>query len=234
MDDVEILATQVGPRGEVRLQRRTRGQEPPIEELIVNGVFAMDSSDPFSERALGAIALSVARGDGPIRVLVGGLGLGYTVREIIESADQETIDVSVDVVEIEGALIAWARAGVTATLGRVAADPRVRLYPADIGSVLVGRRQGPVGPWDAILLDVDNGPDFLIHGSNADLYAETGLRAAYARLAPGGIIAVWCQGPSDALLEVLSRIDPHPRENSFEVRRGERLFEYVIYVVTRL
>ena len=233
MNEVETLAAQLGPRGEVRLRRRTPADGVPVEELIVNGVFAMDSTETFSERALGDIALAPTHRDGLVRVLVGGLGLGYTVLQILEAADRQSLEVVVDVVEIEPSLVDWALAGLTTTWARIAGDERVRLHAADIGDVLGGRRRDPVGPWDAILLDVDNGPDFLIHGDNAALYAETGLRAAYAHLADGGTVAVWCQGRSEQLLELLSRIDPSPRENRYAVTRGERQFEYVIYTISR-
>jgi spermidine synthase len=233
LPDLQTLARHVGAHGEVVLRRRTDGLTS-VDELIVNGTFAMDSTETLSERALGEIAVgAVGRLERPARLLVGGLGLGYTVRELLDTADIDRLEVVVDVVEIERSLIDWAREGVTATLARVAADPRVRLHAADIGAVLAGRGEGPVGPWDAIVLDVDNGPDFLIHEVNADLYAAAGLRAAYAQLARAGTLAIWCQGPSPDLLDALRRLDPEARENRYSVARGERRVEYVIYTARR-
>ena len=92
---------------------------------------------------------------------------------------------------------------------------------------------GPTGPWDAILLDVDNGPDFLIHAGNAGLYARETLLAGWARLAPGGVLAVWCQGPAPGLLATMRTIAPSAREHRFAVRRGERAFSYVVCALTR-
>ncbi len=233
MEILETLGRYAGPRGEVVLRRRT-GSGPVVDELIVNGTFAMDSSEIDSERELGEMALdNAAAGSGVRRMLIGGLGLGFTVREILDGADDAMIDVELDVVEIEECLIGWAREGITPTLGRVAADPRVRLYAADVRSALAGLEPGPLGPWDAIVLDVDNGPDFLIHDVNAALYTEVSLSAAYQRLAPGGTLAIWCQGPSPGLLTSLRRCAPNARESTFVVRRGERRFAYVIYAVTR-
>ena len=90
-----------------------------------------------------------------------------------------------------------------------------------------------VGPWDAIVLDVDNGPDFLIHPHNRALYTEQSLRAAYGQLAPCGPLAIWCQGPAPALLAVLEDIGSSVEEHIIDVSRGERSFAYAIYTVSR-
>lgn len=134
-------------------------------------------------------------------------------------------------VEIEEALVGWAREGLTPQWDRVARDPRVRLWIADVRSVLSRPEVPPRGPWDAILLDVDNGPDFLIHAENAGLYEGETLAAAYGRLAPGGILAIWCQGPHAALFARLRELDPGARELVHEVRRGRHLISYAIYTV---
>lgn len=222
METLHTVGRHEGPRGEVALRRRT-GVTPEIEELIVNGVFAMDSAETFTEQQLAELALSGQRCSS---VLVGGLGLGYTAAALLAGGVDR-----LDVVEIEGCLVEWAYARLTPTLAAVAADPRVRLHTADISAVLAGRG-GPTGPWDAIVLDVDNGPDFLIHDANAALYAAPSLAAAYARLTPGGTLAIWCQGPAPELLAALRRIsgtaDSHPYRR---VRQGREL-AYVIYTVT--
>ncbi len=230
MDDLAQLGRHLGPRGEVVLQRRTSAAGS-VEELIVNGVFAMDSVDTSTERRLADFATRSV----PRRVLVGGLGLGYTAAEIL-IADPPTGPGSMDrldVVEIEECLIDWARAGLTPTLAAVAADPRVHLHAADVRAVLAGLSNGPQGPWDAIVLDVDNGPDFLIHAANDALYSTASLQTAYAQLAPGGTLAIWCQGPTAELLSTLRRISGQARENHFTVHRGGRDLGYVIYSLTR-
>ena len=243
MDDLEELGRHVGPRGEVVLRRRTTSVGDPVEELIVNGAFAMDSAETETERRLGALARQGRGG----RILVGGLGLGYTAAEILTgpstssgsgptssgSGPTGSGDVErVDVVEIEEVLIDWAYAGLTPTLAAVAGDPLVRLHAGDIRQVLTSA-QPPSGPWDAIVLDVDNGPEFLIHAGNDALYAESTLRAAYGQLAPGGSMAIWCEGVTPDLLATLDRIGPDPREHRYPVRRGERRFTYAIYELIR-
>ena len=213
METVETLGRHNGAHGEVVLRRRF-GFGPAVEELIVNGAFAMDSSETTTERILGELVVESATSTtSRPRLLVGGLGLGYTVSEILAVADSVGVEMEIDVVEIEECLIDWARAGVTTTLAAAAADPRVCLHAADIRSILTGLpgggsrsgeaelSTGPFGPWDGIVLDVDNGPDFLIHGTNRALYTESGLQAAYKQLTVGGILAIWCQGRWAPLLE---------------------------------
>ncbi|HMI35795.1 MAG TPA: hypothetical protein VK499_16970 [Propionibacteriaceae bacterium] len=223
METIQTIARHAGPRGEVVLRRRL-GAGTPVEELIINGAFAMDSSEGSSERLLGELALPSGRAR---RVLVAGLGLGYTVAAI----SAKDVDV-IDVVEIEQCLIAWADQGLTAILAAVSSDPRVRLHAADVRRVLAGLSDELAGPWDAIVLDVDNGPDFLIHEGNRVLYAEAGLRAAYSRLTPAGTLAIWCQSAAPDLRAILERIAPSAREHIVEVTRGERSFQYAIYTVS--
>jgi spermidine synthase len=218
VSETQVLGREAGPSGEVVLRRRGVGEDAVVE-LIVNGVFAMDSTDPSSERALGELPLPTAGA----RVLLGGLGLGYTALAVLDRAPAR-----LDVVELEPALLRWARAHLTAPLGRVADDPRVRLHAADVAEVIA---RPDAGPWDAILLDVDNGPDFLIHEHNAGLYGSAGLRGAHDRLTPGGILAIWCQGPAPELLDRLRAIDPDAGEQQHRHRRGRREWSYVIYTV---
>jgi spermidine synthase len=230
METIETIARHNGPRGEVVLRRRL-DEARDVEELIINGVFAMDSSETSTEYLLGELAIpsGLAIRSGRVRrVLVGGLGLGFTVSAI----SAQEID-EIDVVEIERCLIDWARQGVTARLAAVASDPRIRLHAGDVRLVFQGRCDALVGPWDAIVLDVDNGPDFLIHGQNRALYTGGVLRAAYAQLTAGGTLAIWCQSAAPLLRAALERIAPSTRAHVIEVSRGQRRFRYVIYTVSR-
>ena len=203
------------------LRRRGTGDDA-VDELIVNGAFAMDSVETGSEQALAALAWPGAT------VLVGGLGLGYTVTALLDGQVG-----SVDVVEIEDALVDWAYDGVTPQLGLVTRDPRVRLWVADVRTVLTepSARAEPTGPWDVILLDVDNGPDFLIHADNAALYGAQALRSAYRRLTPGGVMAIWCQGAHAGLWAEMQELSPTAREERHVVQRGRHRIAYVIYTV---
>lgn len=212
MDAPVTLARADTPHGEVAL--RARGD---VVELIVNGVFAMDSAETASELALADAAPAG-------RVLVGGLGLGYTAARLLDRGAA-----SLDVVELAAPLLAWARAGVTDQLGRVAGDPRARLHHGDIAEFV----REHTGPWDAVLLDVDNGPSFLIHDHNALVYDAATLATFWARLAPGGVLLVWCEERSPGLHATLRALDAAASEILVPVTREERAFEYALYRAAR-
>lgn len=182
-----------------------------VDELIVNGVFAMDSTEVSSELALADAALPAAR------VLVGGLGLGYTAARLLDGGAE-----LVRVVELSAGLVDAARRGATAQLGRLAADPRVELVTGDIADAIEGS-------WDAILLDVDNGPTFLIHDHNARLYRAEFLRRCLAALAPSGRLVVWCEAASADLATTLGELAGSVETIVVPVTRGQRHFDYVLY-----
>jgi spermidine synthase len=205
--------------------RRRIDEGRSVEELIINGAFAMDSSETSTERLLAELALTRPHAK---RVLIGGLGLGYTVAAVAT----RQVD-RIDVVEIERCLIDWAYQGATSTLATVAGDPRVRLYAADVRLALEGTYAEPAGPWDAIVLDIDNGPDFLIHEENRELYTAASLHAAYSQLTAGGTLAIWCQQPAPALLALLQGIAPSAQQQVIATSRGERNFPYTIYTISR-
>lgn len=191
-----------------------------VDELIVNGVFAMDSTEVSSELAL---ADAVA---GAHRVLVGGLGLGYTAARLLDGGAAR-----VRVVELSAALVDAARAGATSQLGRLAADPRVDLVTGDIADAVAGAAPGR---WDAILLDVDNGPTFLIHDRNAPLYRAGFLRRCLAALAPSGKLVVWCETASPELESALTEAAGNVETITVAVTRGERNFDYVLYLTKKI
>jgi spermidine synthase len=222
MDELVTLARDIGSRGEVVLRRRGRGDHA-VDELIVNGAFAMDSAETSSERRLARLAYEL----GPVggRMLVGGLGLGYTALEALEASVGR-----LEVVELEGLLVRWARQGLTPALSRVATDPRVNLVVGDVAEVLARSAEGS---FDAVALDVDNGPDFLIHAENASLYTPEFLSLAFSRLAPGGRLAIWCQGPAPELLRSLTTIASTAYQHLYNVQRGRRRFSYAIYTLDR-
>lgn len=216
------LARAETPHGEVALRRRG-----DVLELIVDGVFAMDSVDTTSELALAEATPPDAR-----RVLVGGLGLGFTAAHLLDIADRRESALPrlerVDVVELASPLLEWARSGVTEQLGRVAADPRVRLHADDVADFLAATDD----VWDAVLLDVDNGPTFLVHGHNERLYTAPCLASALGRLTPGGVLGIWCETASPDLHACLAEL-AEVRTTEIPVQREERPFVYVLYTATK-
>ena len=222
MEELTTLGRCLGLRGDVVLQRRGTGDDA-VYELIVNGTFAMDSSETSSERQLARLAYDLGPDGG--RMLVGGLGLGYTAYEASALSVGQVV-----VVELEAGLVRWAFEGLTPVWANLARDPRVHLVTGDVAEVLA---EAAPGSFDAIALDIDNGPDFLIHHENASVYTPEFLRLARQRLTPGGRLAIWCQGPSPELFGTLRAISPHVRENLFTVQRGRRRFSYAIYTLDR-
>lgn len=205
------IARATTPQGEIALRRRGE-----VIELIVNGVFAMDSAEVTSE-----IALADAAGSSAGRVLVGGLGLGYTAARLLDNGAGQ-----IDVVELARPLIDWAVQGVTGQLGRLAHHPRVQLHHGDVAEWLPRRTDF----FDAILLDVDNGPGFLIHDHNARVYAADWLRTAVQRLSPDGVLVIWCEDAAPLLARTLAELG-QVDESVVTVRREGREFGYRLYRV---
>jgi spermidine synthase len=241
-DGPEVIARADGVLGEVVLRRRPG----PVYELILNGVFLMDTAETTTERLLAELVL--ARHPAPRRVLVGGLGLGCTLTALLADPRVERVDV----VEIEPLLVGWLRAGLVPDADRALADPRVRVRVADIRDVLqepssyteVGHsaikirpRSGKVGEaaarYDAVVLDVDNGPGFLVHDRNAAVYEPPVLRAAAGALAPPGLLVVWSADPAPALRAALAAHVGPTEQVVRRVERQGRLLDYYLYVAAK-
>ena len=179
-----------GPYGEVVLRRRGEHLE-----IIVNGCFLMDTADGRSERLLVQAALDRLAAPRP-SLLIGGLGVGFS----LAYAAAEPRWGAVAVVEREGAVVDWHRGGPLAVHSAGALDdPRVTVLCTDLVAYLAG--PGPA--YDALCLDIDNGPDWTVDDANDGLYGPAGLAAVRRRLNPGGVLAVWSAQPSAAFEEAL-------------------------------
>lgn len=205
------VARATTPRGEVLLRRDPRRRDDagrPALELRVNGVFVMDTVETSSEQALAAEALTLA--DAPVRVLVGGLGLGFTAAAVL--ADPRVA--RLDVVELEEPVVGWLRDGTVPHGPVLLADPRLHVVVDDVAAVL---RAARTGAYDLVLLDVDNGPANLVHTGNAALY-ETPLLAEVRRaLGPGGVAVVWSADHSPALEDALGAVFGAAASRAYEV-----------------
>ncbi|BBB00030.1 hypothetical protein RVR_6907 [Actinacidiphila reveromycinica] len=196
-DEAVVLDRREGPYGEAVLRRRG-----PHLEIIANGTFLMDTSDGRSERLLVDAALdALPAGRDGASVLIGGLGVGFSLARAASRPRWARIDV----VERERAVIDWHRAGHFAahTAGALD-DPRVRLIHADLLAYLrtppAPRPAAgpPAGGYDALCLDIDNGPDWTVTDNNGSLYSPSGLDDCRELLRPGGVLAVWSAQPSAA------------------------------------
>jgi spermidine synthase len=182
-----VLDRRDGPYGEVVLRRRGERLE-----IIANGTFLMDTSDGRSERLLIDAALDALPGGvAEPAVLIGGLGVGFSLARAAAEPRWDRIAV----VERDPAVVDWHRQGHLAPYSAGALDdPRVRLIAEDLVSYVHGARD----TYDALCLDIDNGPDWTVTENNGSLYSPSGLAACRERLNPGGILAVWSAQPSVA------------------------------------
>jgi spermidine synthase len=218
-----VLGRAGGVLGEVVLRERA-GEAGPVHELILNGTFLMDTAETTTERLLASTVL--VRHHDPRRVLVGGLGLGCTLAELLDDPRVRRVAV----VEIEPVLVGWLRAGLVPGAERLLGDPRVRVEVADVREWLAA---GVDDPYDAVLLDVDNGPGFLVHQRNAAVYEPAGLADAARALRPGGLLAVWSADEAPRLRAALADAVGPTEMVHRRVRRQGRELDYYLYVAAR-
>lgn len=200
-------------RGELVLRRRDDG----ALELRVNGVFVMDDVETSSEELLASAALASVRR--PDRVLVGGLGLGYTVRALLADSRLGQVVVA----EIEPDLVAWMRSGLVPS---VLDDPRVGVVVGDVRDVVAQAQDASL---DAILLDVDNGPDFLVYNENSAIYASPFVTTCRSKLRAGGVLTVWSSSASAALEDVVASVFGACEVQPVPVRLQGRAETYYVY-----
>jgi len=176
----ELLGEARTPDGSLMaLMRRDR------EHVIVaNGKPLMSSLMHGSEEALAALACQRARTMPHPVVLVGGLGMGFTLRATLESLQR---DAAVVVCELLPAVVEWNRGALAQLAGEPLKDPRVTVVVEDVADIL----KKSSGQFDAMILDVDNGPSAFTESANARLYTDEGLASARAALKPAGVLGIW-------------------------------------------
>ena len=179
-----------GTDGELRLMRR--GAEFSIM-LGTNEL--MNSRLSGSEAALATLAAKKIEAVAKPHLLIGGLGMGFTLRAALALLGSARIIVA----ELVPAVVGWAKSPMTEIFGDSLRDPRVSILETDVADVI---RSHP-RTFDAILLDVDNGPEGLTRKANDALYDAAGLKAAHAALRPRGVLAVWSSGPHPAFTKRL-------------------------------
>jgi spermidine synthase len=180
-----------GTEGELRLMRR--GTEFSIM-LGTNEL--MNSRLSGSEAALATLAAKKLESVKNPHLLIGGLGMGFTLRAALGVLGKKA---SIVVAELVPAVVAWARGPMAAIFGDSLSDARVSIREMDVTEIIRSSR----AIFDAILLDVDNGPEGLTRQANDGLYDSSGLSAAHTALRPGGVLAVWSSGPNPAFAKRL-------------------------------
>lgn len=189
------------PLGELSLRRRRDpASGADVHEIKLNDEFLMSSLFTVAEVELARLALAeLSREESreDLRVVVGGLGLGYTAQTVLE---HESVG-SLVVVDALNEVIEWHQQGLIPAGQALAADPRCRLLHGDFFALLRSGQgfdpQAPGSLFDAIIVDIDHSPRHLLHPSNADLYGPAGTQRLADLLSPGGVFALWSNDPPD-------------------------------------
>ena len=196
--------------------------------LRVDGKELMHSAATSSEQQLGQLAAPLVSGDTRPQVLIGGLGLGFTLRSVLEVAGP---NVKVCVAELIPEVIEWNRTHLAGLNGGLLNDPRVTLLTENICAVL-GR--APAGSYDVILLDIDNGPTAMVHAGNARLYDRKGVQRIANALKPGGRAAIWSAKPDQAFADRLTAAGLDVEEVPAKLHATAKRSTYLIYVADKV
>lgn len=217
---VELGRAKVPGGDEFRLMQR--GDEFTI---FAGTIGLMGSRQSGSEEVMADIAFARVGGRAKARVLIGGLGMGFTLRRVLAKfgADAEIV-----VAELVPEIVSWARGPLAGLHGTSLDDPRVTLKLGDVGNVMAADAQ----KFDAILLDVDNGPEGLSRPGNDRLYSAGGISAAKAALRPGGMAAIWSVAPDPKFTKRLGQSGMKVEELKARAHGGKGA-RHVIWVATR-
>ena len=212
---------QVPGGGELRLLRR--GAEFSIK-LGSNEL--MNSRLSATEQALATIACEKIKSRERPRILIGGLGMGFTLRAALVVLGKQA---QIIVAELVPAVVAWARGPMAEMFGNSLTDPRVRIRETDVGGLIRAARS----EYDAILLDVDNGPEGMTRAANDRLYDLEGLAAAYMALRPGGVLAIWSSRHDPKFTQRLRKTGFDVVENPVRAKGPQGGAQHFIWTATR-
>jgi spermidine synthase len=202
--DFDVLDAVDTPIGTIYLSTRKLSEDPSsgiIYEVHIDGALLMSSVSPVSEERLSTSALALHTGRGKLRVLVGGLGLGYTAQAAL--TDERVA--SVRVVDKMDFVIRWIRNGALPCSAQLNTDPRVELVQGDVYADLLSP---PRETFDLILIDVDHAPSSPLDPASLPFYTPEGQRVVAQHLAPGGVLGVWSAFDDDAFHAVMQEVYP--------------------------
>ena len=214
----ELLGTaQIPGGGELRLFRHNRDFM-----ILLDRNELMSSRMAGSEEALAVMSVARIAGRAKPQVLIGGYGMGFTLRAALAALPARA---NVTVAELVPEIIAWALGPMQELAAGCLDDPRVRLVEGDVAELI----SASPAAYDAILLDVDNGPDGLVREANDLLYSEPGLRAAKTALRPGGVLAIWSAAKDDAFARRLKRAGFAVDEIAVRARGNNKGAKHIIW-----
>ena len=219
---LQIDTTRV-PGADVELRLMRRGAE---FSMMLGQNELMNSRLSGSEEALATLACRRIDGVKRPHLLIGGLGMGFTLRAALAVLDAQA---RITVAELVPAVIAWARGPMADIFGDSLTDPRADIRAADVVEII----KASTSAFDAILLDVDNGPEALIRKANDALYDLKGLQSIRRALRPGGILAVWSSGPNPAFSKRLGAADFEVNEVGLRATTMRSGAHHVIWFATK-
>ncbi|WP_066194150.1 spermidine synthase [Gracilibacillus timonensis] len=208
-DIIERVRT---PRGDIQLQKRDSHYE-----IISNGTFLMATYNGESERLLVSAALKNTKA--PRHVLIGGLGVGFSLAEALRHKQVARVTV----IEIEEAIIQWNRTHLATISNHALTDARTNLIQAD----LLDWMNTATDRFDVICLDIDNGPDWTVTNSNADLYQANTLRSLVELLSVNGVLAFWSAHSSKDFVHKLKKYFAEVQEIPVPQEKGEPDYIYL-------
>ena len=215
----ELLGSAIVPGGGGELRLFRRGDDYMI---VLDRNELMSSRMSGSEQALAVMTVE-RLGNRAAHVLIGGYGMGYTLRASLDAMSAEG---KITVVELVPEIVTWAKGPMASLTAGCLDDPRVELIIGDVADAIA------TGRYDSILLDVDNGPDGLTRASNDRLYSPRGLAAAKAALRPGGILAIWSAAPDRAFTRALGEAGFAVDEVAVRARANGKGAKHVIWFAT--
>ncbi len=216
----ELLDTADVPGSGDTLTLHRHGRDFSIR---VNGLELMNSRMHGSEEALADLACEHLEKVSGARILIGGLGMGFTVAAALKRLG---FDSHLVIAEIVPAVVRWNRGVLSGLAGRPLDDRRVEVREKDVALVMNEERKA----YDAILLDVDNGPDGLTRQGNDALYTLAGLERAKHALRPGGVLAVWSAGPDESFPKRFKKAGFSVRETRVRARSGNKGGHHTIWL----
>lgn len=219
----KVLDTAPVPGGRKELRLKQRGKEFVImldkQELMSSGL-------SVTEQALATYGCESIKGRDKPRVLIGGLGMGFTLRAALKVLGDKA---EIVVAELVPAVVKWARGPLADFVGGGLDDARVTVRETDVGELIRGKRAA----YDAILLDVDNGPEGLTRTANDALYDTAGLAAAHKALRPGGVLAVWSSAPDAKFTARLKKAGFAVKEFPLRARGPQGGAKHFIWTATK-
>jgi len=223
MKSEELLDTTAVPGGGGELRLYRRGDEYSIR---AGHLELMNSRVHGSEDALAELACQRLSDRVSSRVLIGGLGMGFTLAAALK---QLGVDSEITVAELVPSVVAWNRECLAQLAGCPLEDSRVTVYEGDVGELIRSEK----GAFDAILLDVDNGPEGFTRKENDRLYSAAGLNAAKAALRPKGIFGVWSISPDQRFSKRLKQSGLNVEEIVVRANAGKRGGRHTIWLATK-